>query len=60
MASLVIQIGKAAWQVAHEGDERQVEKARETLAETRRALYGILAEDTEAPDEASEDMDATA
>jgi len=48
IASLVIQIGKAAWQVAHEGDERQVEKARETLAETRRALYGILAEDSDA------------
>jgi len=48
IASLVVQIGKAAWQVAHEGDERQVEKACETLAETRRALYGILAEDTEA------------
>jgi DNA-binding PadR family transcriptional regulator len=48
IASLIVQIGKAAWQVAHEGDERQVEKARETLAETRRALYGILAEDTDA------------
>ncbi len=48
IASLVVQIGKAAWQVAHEGDERQVEKACETLAETRRALYGILAEDTDA------------
>ncbi|HEY1520333.1 MAG TPA: PadR family transcriptional regulator [Solirubrobacteraceae bacterium] len=48
IASLVVQIGKAAWQVAHEGDERQVEKACETLAETRRALYGILAEDSDA------------
>jgi DNA-binding PadR family transcriptional regulator len=56
MASLIIQIGKAAWQVAQEGDERQVEKARQTLAETRRALYGILAEDADA----SEDTDATA
>ena len=56
IASLVVQIGKAAWQVAHEGDERQVEKACETLAETRRALYGILAEE---PD-ADEDTDATA
>ena len=44
MASLVIQIGKAAWQVAQEGDEGQVEKAQATLAETRRALYRILAE----------------
>jgi DNA-binding PadR family transcriptional regulator len=56
IASLVIQIGKAAWQVAQEGDERQVEKACETLAETRRALYGILAEETDA----SEDAEATA
>ena len=45
MASLIIQIGKAAWQVAQEGDERQAEQAYETLAETRRALYRILAQD---------------
>src|SRR5512142_2177300 len=50
IASLIIQIGKAAWQVAQEGDERQTEKARQTLAETRRALYGILAEDSEPED----------
>jgi DNA-binding PadR family transcriptional regulator len=56
MASLVVQIGKAAWQVAQDGDDRQVEKARQILAETRRALYGILAED---PGDA-DDMDATA
>jgi DNA-binding PadR family transcriptional regulator len=47
IASLIIQIGKAAWQVAQEGDERQVEKASEILAETRRKLYGILAAETE-------------
>ncbi len=47
IASLIIQIGKAAWQVAQEGDERQTEKACQTLAETRRALYGILAQDVE-------------
>ena len=45
MASLIIQIGKAAWQVAQEGDERQTEQAFQTLAETRRALYRILAQD---------------
>jgi DNA-binding PadR family transcriptional regulator len=45
IASLIIQIGKAAWQVAQEGDERQTEKACQTLAETRRALYRILAQD---------------
>jgi len=42
----MFQIAKAAWQVAQEGDERQVDKAVKTLAEARRALYGILAEDT--------------
>ena len=47
MASLVIQIGKAAWQVAQEGDERQTGQAYETLAQTRRALYRILADDGE-------------
>jgi DNA-binding PadR family transcriptional regulator len=47
MASLVIQIGKAAWQVAQEGNERQTEQAFQTLAETRRTLYRILAEDGE-------------
>jgi len=50
MASLIIQIGKAAWQVAQEGDERQTEHAYETLAETRRALYRILADDSEEAD----------
>jgi DNA-binding PadR family transcriptional regulator len=48
IASLVIQIGKAAWQVAQVGDEHQVEQARKTLSETRRALYRILAEETDA------------
>ena len=45
MASLIIQIGKAAWQVAQEGNKQQTEQAYDTLAETRRALYRILAED---------------
>jgi DNA-binding PadR family transcriptional regulator len=52
MASLIIQIGKAAWQVAQEGSKQQTEQAYETLAETRRALYRILAEDND--DEAEE------
>jgi DNA-binding PadR family transcriptional regulator len=50
MASLIIQIGKAAWQVGQEGDERQTEQAYQTLAETRRALYRILAQDVDEPD----------
>lgn len=45
MASQIIQIGKAAWQVAQEGNERQTEQAYQILAETRRALYRILAQD---------------
>jgi DNA-binding PadR family transcriptional regulator len=56
----MFQIAKAAWQVAQEGDERQVQKAAQTLAEARRALYGILAQDTgedeaEDPGEAEDD-----
>jgi DNA-binding PadR family transcriptional regulator len=48
LGPLVIQVGKAAWQVASDGDERQRARAVELLAETRRGLYRILAED---PDE---------
>ncbi len=44
---LVIAIGKAAWQVATVGDESQRQQAIETLTETRRSLYRILAEDNE-------------
>jgi DNA-binding PadR family transcriptional regulator len=47
LGPLVFQIGKAALQVAQEGDERQVEKASQALVETRKALYRILAEDPE-------------
>jgi DNA-binding PadR family transcriptional regulator len=47
LAPLVVQIGKAALQVASVGDEAQRERARGLLAETRRALYRILAEDTD-------------
>jgi DNA-binding PadR family transcriptional regulator len=50
MAGLIIQIGKAAWQVAQEGDERQTDQAYQLLAETRRSLYRILAQDDDAPD----------
>jgi DNA-binding PadR family transcriptional regulator len=48
LGPLVIQVGKAAWQVASAGDERQRARAIELLAETRRGLYRILAEE---PDE---------
>jgi DNA-binding PadR family transcriptional regulator len=51
LAPLVVQIGKAAWEVASVGDQRQRERAIQLLAETRRALYRILAEETGDGDE---------
>jgi DNA-binding PadR family transcriptional regulator len=57
LAPLVIQIGKAAWQVATVGDEAQRARAIEVLAETRRALYRILAEDAPDAEEAEEAED---
>jgi DNA-binding PadR family transcriptional regulator len=53
LAPLVIQIGKAAFQVASVGDQAQRERARAVLADARRALYRILADD-EADGEARE------
>jgi DNA-binding PadR family transcriptional regulator len=44
LGPLVIGIGKAVWQVAAVADDAQKAKATELLAETRRALYAILAE----------------
>ena len=45
LAPLVIQIGKATFQVASVGDRAQRGKARALLQDTRRALYRILADD---------------
>jgi hypothetical protein len=45
LRSLVHQIGMAAGQVVHAGNEEQIARARDTLSETRRRLYRILAED---------------
>jgi DNA-binding PadR family transcriptional regulator len=50
LGPLVIGIGKAVWQLAAVADETQRAKAIELLAETRRALYGILAEAPEGSD----------
>jgi DNA-binding PadR family transcriptional regulator len=44
LAPLVIQIGKATFQVASVGDLGQRDQARALLADTRRALYRILAD----------------
>jgi DNA-binding PadR family transcriptional regulator len=47
LAPLVVQIGKATFQVASVGDRAQRDRARALLADTRRALYRILAEDAD-------------
>jgi DNA-binding PadR family transcriptional regulator len=60
LAPLVIQIGKAAWQVATVGDEAQRARAIEVLAETRRSLYRILAEDAPETEDAEDAEDADA
>jgi DNA-binding PadR family transcriptional regulator len=52
LMSLTRQIHLAAVQVAQAGDEGQRARASQTLAETRRALYRILAEDPPADAEA--------
>jgi DNA-binding PadR family transcriptional regulator len=46
LGPLVVQIGKATFQVASVGNRDQRDRARKLLAETRRALYQILADDT--------------
>ena len=45
LRGLVGQIGAATFQVAAAGDDAQVDRAKELLAETRRGLYRILADD---------------
>jgi DNA-binding PadR family transcriptional regulator len=42
---LIAQVAAAAWQVGQAGTEAQITEARRLLAETRRALYRVLAED---------------
>ena len=58
LAPLVVQIGKATFQVASVGDSAQRERARALLANTRRALYRILAEDASdaEPDEGQREV----
>jgi DNA-binding PadR family transcriptional regulator len=48
LRALIGQVARAAAQVMQVGDEAQKTRAVETLAETRRALYRILAEDSDA------------
>jgi DNA-binding PadR family transcriptional regulator len=47
MRGLTMQVATAAWQVAQAGTQAQIAEAGRLLAETRRALYRILAEDDE-------------
>jgi DNA-binding PadR family transcriptional regulator len=42
---LIAQVMAACWQVAVAGSPQQQDKAGEILADTRRKLYGLLAED---------------
>jgi DNA-binding PadR family transcriptional regulator len=55
LGPLVIQIGKATFQVASVGDRAQRDQARRLLSDTRRALYRILAEDADAGADEAED-----
>ena len=45
LRGLIAQIAAAAFQVGSAGDDAQVTRAKELLAETRRGLYKILADD---------------
>jgi DNA-binding PadR family transcriptional regulator len=47
-------IAAAAWQVASVGDEAQLTQAIQVLAEARRSMYRILAEDAQTADGADE------
>jgi hypothetical protein len=47
LRSLFGQVGMALRQVAEAGTHAQHDRARQILAETRRSLYRLLAEDTE-------------
>jgi DNA-binding PadR family transcriptional regulator len=58
LGPLMLGIGKAVWQVASVGDESQRSRAAELLSETRRRLYGILAEDT-AEDDGTDQPEAS-
>jgi DNA-binding PadR family transcriptional regulator len=45
LGPVIMGLGKAAWQVASVGTADQRARAVELLSETRRALYGVLAEE---------------
>ncbi|MGZ4277345.1 MAG: helix-turn-helix transcriptional regulator [Solirubrobacteraceae bacterium] len=43
LRGLIMQVGAAAWQVLQAGDAKQAQEAATLLADTRKALYRILA-----------------
>jgi DNA-binding PadR family transcriptional regulator len=53
LRDLIWQLGAAAHQVVQAGSQEQITKAREVLAEARRSLYRILADDE--PTDTTED-----
>ncbi|CAL9400818.1 hypothetical protein SUDANB121_01467 [Nocardiopsis dassonvillei] len=53
IGALAAQLGAAAFQVAQAGTPDQVERAKRLLAEGKRGLYRILAEDETAPGDGS-------
>ncbi len=56
LRGLVGQLAAAVMQVAAAGDDAQVARAKELLAETRRGLYRILAEDDPADAAGGDDV----
>jgi DNA-binding PadR family transcriptional regulator len=56
LRSLASQVTAALMQVAFAGSEAQVEEAKTVLADTRRALYRILAEDDPGEEPAGGDV----
>ena len=49
LMGIMRQIGMTLFQLAHSGTEAQQERARAVLADTRKALYKILADEPEEP-----------
>jgi hypothetical protein len=54
---LLRQVFQAAVQVQHAGSATQAAEMQRVLAETRRALYRILADDADADADAEDDLD---
>jgi DNA-binding PadR family transcriptional regulator len=60
LRSGIAQVGAAVMQIAYAGNPAQVAEARQVLAETRRSLYRILAEDAPETGADGEDDDPAA